>query len=230
MKTTLKIGAALAMAGAIGSAHAADVAAGSGPTAGPPGIAAALGTLLDSISTAITTPTFNGTARAAVYDGPEDGMNLNFYYQFSNNSGGEGDNLHAIARMTAGGFNDWATDVFQSSDSFGDFVAGTVAANTVDRGNTGVVGFNFTPGGVMPGESTNVMEIRTNATDYTSNWMAVIDGTSGFGPAFSPTAAIPEPETYAMMLAGLGLLGFVGKRRMGRGKPEEPSIKEVDRA
>jgi 2-oxoisovalerate dehydrogenase E1 component len=55
-------------------------------------------------------------------------------------------------------------------------------------------------------------------------------GTSGFGPAFSPTAAIPEPETYAMMLAGLGLLGFVGKRRMGRGKPEEPSIKEVDRA
>jgi len=28
------------------------------------------------------------------------------------------------------------------------------------------------------------------------------------------TAPVPEPETYAMMLAGLGLLGFVGKRRM----------------
>ncbi len=25
--------------------------------------------------------------------------------------------------------------------------------------------------------------------------------------------AIPEPETYAMMLAGLGLLGFVARRR-----------------
>lgn len=230
MKTTLKIGAALAMAGVIGSAHAADVAAGSGPAAGPTTVAAALGTLLDSISTAITTPTFNGTARAAVYDGPEDGMNLNFYYQFSNTAGGEGDALSAISRMTAGGFGDWATDVSQSNASFGDFVAGTVAANTVDRGSTGVVGFNFTPGGVMPGESTNIMEIRTEATDYTSNWMAVIDGTAGFGPAFAPTAAIPEPETYAMLLAGLGLLGFVGKRRMARGKPEGASGKDVDRA
>ncbi|MEI6724167.1 MAG: PEP-CTERM sorting domain-containing protein, partial [Betaproteobacteria bacterium] len=26
-------------------------------------------------------------------------------------------------------------------------------------------------------------------------------------------AAIPEPETYAMMLAGLSLLGFVARRR-----------------
>ncbi|MBI1989245.1 MAG: PEP-CTERM sorting domain-containing protein, partial [Betaproteobacteria bacterium] len=26
-------------------------------------------------------------------------------------------------------------------------------------------------------------------------------------------AAIPEPETYAMMLAGLGLMGFVARRR-----------------
>lgn len=29
------------------------------------------------------------------------------------------------------------------------------------------------------------------------------------------TAAVPEPETYAMLLAGLGVLGFVGKRRKG---------------
>jgi len=28
-----------------------------------------------------------------------------------------------------------------------------------------------------------------------------------------PPTAIPEPETYAMMLAGLGLMGFVGSRR-----------------
>jgi hypothetical protein len=27
------------------------------------------------------------------------------------------------------------------------------------------------------------------------------------------TAAVPEPEGYAMMLAGLGVLGFIGKRR-----------------
>jgi hypothetical protein len=28
-----------------------------------------------------------------------------------------------------------------------------------------------------------------------------------------PVAAIPEPETYAMLLAGLGLLGFAARRR-----------------
>ncbi len=27
------------------------------------------------------------------------------------------------------------------------------------------------------------------------------------------TAAVPEPETYAMMLAGLGLLGFMARRK-----------------
>lgn len=29
----------------------------------------------------------------------------------------------------------------------------------------------------------------------------------------NPTSPIPEPETYAMMLAGLGLLGFMARRR-----------------
>ena len=28
-----------------------------------------------------------------------------------------------------------------------------------------------------------------------------------------PPTAIPEPESYAMMLAGLGMLGFIARRR-----------------
>ncbi|WP_295990568.1 FxDxF family PEP-CTERM protein [Rugamonas sp.] len=27
------------------------------------------------------------------------------------------------------------------------------------------------------------------------------------------TAAVPEPETYGMLLAGLGLMGFIARRR-----------------
>jgi hypothetical protein len=30
---------------------------------------------------------------------------------------------------------------------------------------------------------------------------------------YIPTSPIPEPETYAMLLAGLGLMGFVARRR-----------------
>jgi len=31
--------------------------------------------------------------------------------------------------------------------------------------------------------------------------------------ALTPTSPVPEPQTYAMLLAGLGMLGFMGKRR-----------------
>ena len=35
----------------------------------------------------------------------------------------------------------------------------------------------------------------------------------GGTPTFLPFVPVPEPETYAMMLAGLGLLGFIARRR-----------------
>ena len=39
---------------------------------------------------------------------------------------------------------------------------------------------------------------------------------AGIGNAAPGVAAIPEPQTYAMMLAGLGLLGFVARRRKNK--------------
>ena len=48
------------------------------------------------------------------------------------------------------------------------------------------------------------------------NWLfsadLIANGFTG-NVAVGATPAIPEPETYAMMLAGLGLLGFVARRR-----------------
>lgn len=45
---------------------------------------------------------------------------------------------------------------------------------------------------------------------------AVSDATGGHETFFGLAAPIPEPSTYAMMAAGLVLLGFIGKRRMGQ--------------
>jgi hypothetical protein len=47
---------------------------------------------------------------------------------------------------------------------------------------------------------------------------AGLGATGGFetffvGPGSTPVPAIPEPETYSLMIAGLGLLGFIARRR-----------------
>jgi hypothetical protein len=38
-------------------------------------------------------------------------------------------------------------------------------------------------------------------------------GINNHGQVAVISALIPEPETYAMLLAGLGLLGFIARRR-----------------
>jgi hypothetical protein len=55
----------------------------------------------------------------------------------------------------------------------------------------------------------------TNGSDAfnpAAEWRSL--GLDHFAELGSPMlAAIPEPETYALMLPGLGLLGFVARRR-----------------
>jgi hypothetical protein len=57
------------------------------------------------------------------------------------------------------------------------------------------------------GSTTNWMFAYEDGTDFDYNDMAV---------KVESINAIPEPETYAMMLAGLGAMGFVSRRRKSR--------------
>jgi hypothetical protein len=49
--------------------------------------------------------------------------------------------------------------------------------------------------------------VAFNYTDAQFGFYAIDDLT------FESAGAIPEPETYAMLLAGFGLLGFAARRR-----------------
>lgn len=58
----------------------------------------------------------------------------------------------------------------------------------------------------------------SDSVTYTGDGFALhvqgLTSLQGGSAWYTPTTPIPEPETYAMMLAGLGLLGFVARRRM----------------
>jgi hypothetical protein len=75
----------------------------------------------------------------------------------------------------------------------------------------------FTGSGI--GQSGNNWEIKTlNLTGIGSNTLSfnavgTSDSYGGSLDAVSLTAAIPEPGTYALMLAGLGAIGFIARRR-----------------
>jgi hypothetical protein len=57
---------------------------------------------------------------------------------------------------------------------------------------------------VANSSSTHLLFSDTSATSINTD--ALVD-------RVSVTAAVPEPETYAMLLAGLGLVGFAARRR-----------------
>lgn len=75
------------------------------------------------------------------------------------------------------------------------------------------------PNGVNPGEQLTFRFLSTStstAANLNSGALRVglhVQGFSNGGSESFVTSPIPEPETYAMLLAGLGLMAFVARRR-----------------
>ena len=73
------------------------------------------------------------------------------------------------------------------------------------------MGLTATPGGDEKQGYLSGMEYTfSNMTSESLTYNLRLEGT-----AFVFTQAVPEPETYAMLLAGLGLVGFAVRRRRG---------------
>jgi hypothetical protein len=114
----------------------------------------------------------------------------------------------------------WQINV-PGAPSVGDSVVKTTSTNGAldfafegDTGNFAINGGSWSP-------SASVGLIAENYSGSLGNFAYII----GYNDSYAPhndwddmvigvnIAPIPEPETYAMLLAGLGLMGFVARRR-----------------
>ena len=93
--------------------------------------------------------------------------------------------------------------VLEVSDSNG----GTLSVIVGGNGFSNFVGFTTDSGSITS------LSIAAELPNTAGASVTVDNFTLGANAALLPPAPIPEPETYAMMLAGLGLTGFVARRR-----------------
>jgi len=91
---------------------------------------------------------------------------------------------------------------------------GTRAAFNTAAGLGDSLGFFVLSERVTSGSTTVKADVRQFMADGTTqmNWTLAANGELTYGALAVP--AIPEPSEYALMLAGLGMLGFMARRRL----------------
>jgi hypothetical protein len=89
------------------------------------------------------------------------------------------------------------------------FVGNILASASITLGSGATMGC----GGAFA--STGAVTMNNNAVSTGCNGGLTIAALGDVATAlpFASVSPVPEPETYAMMLSGLGLIGFVGRRK-----------------
>jgi hypothetical protein len=196
----------------------------------PPDILSLAGLTLVASETdvALNSLTFTADLTAAVYSGNDTSCPttdcLIFAYQVTD-TGVVGPGTGIIEDLTASNFSNYSTDVGYDSltTATSVFAAGGSMPLTVGRSLSGpgaVVTFDYpdadaSPSDLVPGESSAVLIVETNATNYTTGLFSAIDGATATVDAFGPASSTPEPASMALI--GLVLMGFgLLRKRTGR--------------
>ena len=110
-------------------------------------------------------------------------------------------------------------------------IAPLVASAQVDViGNTSLLSFTITHGGSTLDNMNYLLDSRTFVPNSASTTLRFTHlGSTGISDFQGvvvdkvSVTAVPEPETYAMMVAGLGLLGFLLRRKGRLRAPDAPT-------
>jgi hypothetical protein len=209
-KLLLAGGAAFAMVVAAPAAQA--VVLTPGMSASPDLLSLGAGSTLvaNTGSLSFSNSVFSGTIDEWVYKDTANTFgsgDLTWIIQVANSAS----STDAIARVTAGNFATFMTDVGDNG--------GANAPSLVDRDTPGhTVGFSWaSTGGLLAGDMSDFLMIDTNASRFTTGTLAVIDSETSDVSAYEPSAVL-QTATWAMMLigfAGLGVAGYRGSRKRG---------------
>jgi hypothetical protein len=139
-------------------------------------------------------------------------------FTYLGNESGYNDKL-----LTVGG-----STILTEANSVGTTVSRAVnsigAINFKFEGNTGLYAINGLMSGWASGTSIGLIGKNMNVSGKSFDYVLGYNDSAGaarlgdwddfvIGVKFTPVSAVPEPETYAMMLAGLGLMGSIVRRR-----------------
>ncbi|MDY7573164.1 choice-of-anchor C family PEP-CTERM protein [Actimicrobium sp. CCI2.3] len=184
---------------AFGSAHAAPNLISNGDFEAFTGSPFTGFTTLGAGASTLTGWTIGGTS--------VDVINNNQYGAISGNSidmlgtPGPG-SLSQTFATTAGGFYSLSFDLSQNSNQAPTM---TVAVNGVQQGPV------FS--GTFPTYTSFTQQFQALTTSTTLSFTSAASGYGGAVLDNVSVSAVPEPSTYALMLGGLGLMGFMARRR-----------------
>jgi hypothetical protein len=151
---------------------------------------------------------FTGTLTSTVIAGDVSNPfgGLTFIYQVANDAS-SGD---AIGRVTVTGYDGWLTDM-SFEPSLG------LPPATMDRSfNGNVVGYSFVgpplgPTVLMPGSTSGMLVVQTDAPAWATSTGNIIDGSIASGPAYAPVSE-PVPEPASVLLAIIGVVLLIRRR------------------